>query len=420
MSIYRKIKKLYQSILKFIKIESQMIPSAINIKSSQNIIILLDDDKAVVQSFQENFGAYDINAELICCANYEEYVKAMEISKNDVKCLIMDLSNNSKEDVSHEFNSVNYIMKEYETNRIPIFIHSASVNLRHFEKLEDNGTIIKEKGTIIKKPKTNKAVSEICEFILLMQKSGFLNIFSFGGTLEHKIMREIHNAFVNQFKPNEIEEIIKSIQKSSPDNLEKRTQEVFERIALRSVYQNVISNIGSDESIGVNSIEHYYRRLDGKPLWTGDIFEREEDKTLFFVATPRCDLDNAKLKNLLVCKIIDVKQDEEINPTGNVRKAEDRLRKFITDNRTEERYRFLPRTPQFRGGVVDFVEIEAPTPKDFLDKSKYRISLVDDLTNDVVRKLAAYLLRGGISDTAYSEALYYFQQQEEKEVGKET
>ena len=54
-------------------------------------------------------------------------------------------------------------------------------------------------------------------------------------------------------------------------------------------------------------------------------------------------------------------------------------------------------------------------PEQFLDENDYLISLVDDLTNDVVRKLSTYLLRGGIADTAYSEAVYYFQQQEEKD-----
>ena len=72
----------------------------------------------------------------------------------------------------------------------------------------------------------------------------------------------------------------------------------------------------------------------------------------------------------------------------------------------------MPKTPQFEGGFVDFVK--CTTVKD-LENFEYVISLVDDLTNDVVRKLASYLLRGGISDTAYKEALYYFQQINETE-----
>jgi len=49
--------------------------------------------------------------------------------------------------------------------------------------------------------------------------------------------------------------------------------------------------------------------------------------------------------------------------------------------------------------------------KDILNgEYDYIISLVDDLTNDVVRKAAAYMLRGGISDTAYEEAAYYFEE----------
>ncbi|MEY4927884.1 MAG: hypothetical protein RI894_2320, partial [Bacteroidota bacterium] len=95
------------------------------------------------------------------------------------------------------------------------------------------------------------------------------------------------------------------------------------------------------------------------------------------------------------------------------KKGEDNLKKNITDNKIGENLRFLPATPQFVGGFVNFVKIATISSEYLNDNYTYLISLVDDLTNDVVRKLSTYLLRGGISDTAYKEALYYLKEENE-------
>lgn len=373
-----------------------------------DIILLLEDKEEIIVGFQQWLEDSGLDAELSVCRTYQEYSARISdpTFKSRVKCMIMDLSNTPEEDQSREFRAVEYIESEYNNNRIPIFVHSGYL---------ENFTNLQDKGTVFKIPKGKNSTKAIGDKIELMYESGFINIFCCGGRLEHSIMDKIHSAFIEQFKGNEIEEIIRSIKKVSGENLIARTDEVFERLALRAVYQNAISNKGNQQPVKVNSIEHYYRRnnLDVMPFYTGDVFEianRESDSpAMVVVVTPRCNVANSNYYMLLVCKV-NALNAEQLKPLLHPNKGVDNLRNHITDNAKSERVRFLPKTPQFVGGIVDFMTCYTISPETLAQSGSYLISLVDDLTNDVVRKLSAYLLRGGISDTAYEEAHYYFQE----------
>ena len=379
----------------------------------KSIVLLLEDEQKIIDPFVALFEAKDLNAQLIVCKTLEEYLEIFKANDKQVKCMVMDLNNQDKSTTSIA-ETIAQIKIHHENNRMPIFVHSG--NLEHFTELN-------EKGTIIKKEKNSKSIEEIIDSIDLMLKSGFLNIFSINGTLDEKIMSEIHSAFINQFKHNEIEEIIKSIQKVTPNepDFSNRINEVFERIAIRSIYQNFINNDSVNKSVTVNTIEHYYRRtnISKHCFYTGDIFE-DSNKKMYFVATPRCNISNKNFDKILLCEVneISVEQNTSFsstkiadNKTAETKGAK-QLRSGITDDVTNsyigERFRFLPPSPQFKGGFVDFKKIITISEEE-IKKYTLSISLVDDLTNDVVRKLASYLLRGGISDTAYEEALYYIQ-----------
>lgn len=383
-----------------------------SIATSRNLVLLLEDDKKIIEPFILYFNEKNLDADLIVSENLNDYLKVFEEKRDHVKCLVMDLNNQDHDSTASINETIVQIKKHYEGHRIPIFVHSG--NLAHFTELD-------EKGTIIKKEKNSKSIAQIIDSIELMLNSGFLNIFSINGSLDEKIMTEIHSAFVNQFKHNEIEDIIKSIQKDNPKDPEfsNRIKEVFERIAVRSIYQNVINNNAEDKSVVVNAIEHYYRRtnIDKHCFYTGDVFENSSRK-MFFVATPRCNISNKNFDQILLCEINEISTDQnnsfqstkvENKITGETKGAK-QIRTSITDDVTNafvgERFRFLPPSPQFRGGFVDLKKVVTVSEEELMTYSLV-ISLVDDLTNDVVRKLAGYLLRGGISDTAYSEAQYY-------------
>ncbi|NVM64490.1 DNA-binding NarL/FixJ family response regulator [Mucilaginibacter sp. SG538B] len=363
-------------------------------------VLILEDHDSVIKSLTQLMEDIELPLDLIHCKTYDEYEKAIgdEANKKRIKCLIMDLSNNKSEDQSKSFKSIDYINDQYANNRIPIFVHSAYLNT--YEGLAD-------RGTVFKVLKTTKSPKEIVDLLKKFYDSGFLDIFSNGGSLENKIMKEVHNSFVEQFKSNEIAQIISSIESAEPADFQARIKEVFERIAIRSVYQNLISTKENSAAVRVNTIEHYYRRNAGCAIWTGDIFKNKESNNHVFIATPRCNLANNNFNQILVCEVNEV--DEKKIAEFKKKDGDSKIQRSITDNLVGEKLRFLPRTPQFKGGYVDFVNTYTLDPQIITSNYEYVISLVDDLTNDVVRKLSTYLLRGGIADTHYAEAIYYFQ-----------
>lgn len=378
--------------------------------NQKDLVVLLEDEEPIRKGFSNMFTDLELDIELHCCKTPDEYSTFIQNGENKtrLRALIMDLSNTPEENNANDedvktFAAAKFILEEYNGNRIPIFVHSSK--LQHFDDLDDKGTVWKiEKG--------QDSIENVCRKIKLMLDTDFLNIFRLGGRLESKIMEEVHKAFVNQFEKDEIEEITNSIVSVGEENISERVTEVFERIAIRSVYENWVSAKEVEGKLTekkFNAFEHYYRRTSDYQIWTGDVFQSTENKEMAIVLTPRCNVGHDNYDELLLCRVIEL-GGQKLEEITHPKKGEERLRKNITDDVTitGERYRFLPRTPQFEGGVVDYKTMFTMKKEDFVNRFDNRlISLSDELTNDVVRKLTAYLSRGGISETEFSEAHNY-------------
>jgi hypothetical protein len=381
--------------------------------SNKELVVILENETPIRKAFKDTIQDLEIDIDLMECSSPDEYEQTIkdQAIRSRLRVLIMDLSNTPEETDSRQYKAAEYIKREFNENRIPIFVHSG--NLEYYSDLEDQGTVFKI-------AKAKDSIHTICSSIQLMKESNFLNIFCIGGLLDNTIMGEIHKAFVNQFKHREIEEIIKSIKEVHDNNYAKRTVEVFQRIAIRCVFENLISTKKQEDGeyleAKLNAIEHYYRRTSDYPFWTGDIFRRKSDGALYVLVTPRCNVAHENFIELMLCRIIGI-NDQQLkdfidlkvdNKATGETKGQKKLRKSITDDATltGERFRFLPPTPQFEGGFVDFKETVTIDPK-FEGKCERIITLSDELANDVVRKLASYILRGGISETEFSEAHYY-------------
>lgn len=380
----------------------------------KDLAILLDDEKSIRDGFSQLFQDLEIDMELLVCGNPKEYEDYIGNGRNRrrIKVIILDLSNTHEEATSQKYKAADYINQEYENNRIPIFIHSG--NLHHYNELEN-------KGTVIKIEKNKESINRICADIKMMKDSDFLNVFCHRGTLDQRIMEELHNAFVSQFKDTEIKNILESIFFSSEGNIEQvklRTREIFERIAIRSVYQNWMSAKLSEDKeslieVKLNSIEHYYRRTSDFKYWTGDVFVNKHNGDLCIICTPRCNVGHQNFDELLLCKILKIDPATKAE-FSHPKKGIEALRKSITDDkRIGERFRFLPPTPLFEGGSVDYKTVFSMIIENFNDDYHYLISLSDELANDVTRKLGSYLMRGGISETDFTESLHYTNKKEE-------
>ncbi len=368
------------------------------------MILFFDDEKDIRANFKKEISGQKISLEVLECstkAEVREKLRDKELMSK-MKVLVFDLSTSREEAESGNFEILEDIKNNYSTYAIPIFIHSAFANIVvGYDNL----------GTLFKVAKTENSIAEIASEIKLFEDSGFLNIFCSQGSLELEIHKEILKAFKCQFKGDEIKQIIESIQHGNKENLIARTKDVFERIAIRSLYQNLISAKQRIESkaideIKINSVEHYYRRQSDFKTWTGDIFERSADNSQFIIITPRCDINNGTCNDrFLSCSIneLDNKLMAEIVKDSN---------KFLNDNPQKSgiKTRFLIPAPNYRGGKVDLSDYFFVEKNDFTAVPpvyKYLISLSDELTNDIVRKFASFILRGGISTSDLSEASFY-------------
>lgn len=371
----------------------------------KDYILLVDDEPLFKEQFNEKIDLLGINSRLLHFNNVDELRKTLtEIKESSIKFLIFDLCTQQGETESRVFQVSSFIDEFYKKYRNIIFIHSGY--LHNFDDYESDGTVFKiEKGP--------RSIENICNKIKTFEASNFYNLFCQGGIIERNFMDQIHSAFRIQFSGNEIIQIIESVRSSNPSRLEERIEEVFIRIAVKSLYHNLynktvsVSETDKIEDVNINAIENYYRRTSEYKYWTGDIFRSIDTGNYVIIINPRCNCSNQKIHHILYCHI-NILDESQIKNFSK----EDGFKKGMTDNVTSsligDRYRFLPRTPKFVGGLVDFNMIESLLDTDFYSKYKLHISTSDDLANDIVRKCSSYLVRGGIYVNETKEALYYF------------
>jgi len=345
-------------------------------------IIIFDDTVQILETLRNLNRDLNTGLDLVEFTSVEDYRKGIEKLIPNVRVFIFDLAGNEKEVQSQKFEILQDIKTSYEKYRVPIFIHSA--HLAHYDEFAEEGTVFKiEKGI--------DSARIIFDKIKLLSDSGFLDIFPLNGIIETKIMNDLHRAFIKQFKKNEIEGIIKSVNPLPPEHYKKRISSVFERIAFRSLLQELINPQQEGEEIELNVAEHYYRRISKYGVWTGDIFKDKLNNNLFYVITPRCNVVKDITTRILVCEVV-----------NELPKKKETRRDAARNNPefSKYKYRYLPKFPVFSGGKVNVSTIEIIDRTALLDKEKYeyQITVSDELANEIAGMFGAYFLRTGITE----------------------
>lgn len=369
---------------------------------TERFILIFDDNTDIIKNFNTAISQMDLSLSVKGYSDSKKFTEAINdwdiIGKTRV--IIFDLAQNKSEEDTHIFKIKNTIADNFDKYRIPLFIHSA---------FTDYFTDFDGKGTVFKIEKSGSSIKTICEKIKLFHESNFLEIFRFGGILESNYLEQLHNAFTQQFKNNEIEKIITSIKETSGDKYQERTAEVFRRIAVRSLFHNLTAvrkdKEGNLNEISLNYVEHYYRRCSTYDVWTGDIFRKKEAEETILVMTPRCDINKPRCKQILACKIVPL-ANLEINLEKN-----EIFQRAINDNLnlTSGSYRILSASPLFKGGKIEYISPITINRQSLIADYELVVSLSDELINDIVRKFSAYILRSGVSETEMEEAKKYME-----------
>ena len=366
---------------------------------TEKFILIFDDKVGIINTFKAVISGMELKLIVKGYSTSTKFTEAINdpniIEKTRV--IIFDLAQNEGEESKHVFGIKSTIVNIFYKYRIPLFIHSAYTD--YFADLDG-------KGTVFKIGKSKKSIGTICEKIKLFYESNFLEIFCPGGNLENNYLEQLHKAFTEQFKNNEIEEIITSIKETAGDKYQERTIGTFKRIATRSLFHNLTAakkdKEGNINEIYLNYVEHYFRRSSDYEVWTGDIFRKKDTETeeMILVMTPRCDINKPKCEQILACKIIPL----EIDLT-----KKDRLQQAINDNAklTSGSFRVLTESPLFRGGKIEYISPITINRQSLITDYELVVSLSDELINDIVRKFSAYILRSGVSETEMEEARKY-------------
>ncbi len=372
---------------------------------SDPCIVVFDDEVGIIETLKSLNDSIKTGLKFVSASTPAECKTILsdpEI-KSSVRVLILDLAANKKEEDFGKFEIVGEIKNSYDTLRVPIFIHSG-----HLDLYED----FPHKGTIFKIGKGAASAKEMFDKIKLLQDSGFIDIFSPSGRIEEKIMQELHNAFTKQFLGGEIEAIIRSVNPEPVATYKDRIANIFERISYRALLNSLLSPTNMPEEgpkeRQLNAVEFYYRRIDNRPLWTGDILSKKDNKEKILVLTPRCDIGKQS-DSVLVCKVLDLDHKK-------LKDSISKLKEAINDNAefTKGKYRFLPPNPLFQGGKVDYSSHYSISKQILKDEYDLVLTLADELVNDIAGKFAAYLLRSGVPETDAGEIQKYLEQIEEQ------
>lgn len=361
---------------------------------AKGVVLLLDDDQNNLDTFSHLYEQCDIDLTLMPFKDIEKFRSAIkeETVKPNIKAVIFDLVQKQSEETGAEFEVSKDIKDIFDSNRIPIFIHSAYIH--KYSDFED-------KGTVFKIPKSATSTQTILDKIILFHDSGFFDIFCPGGIIEREIMTELHYAFINQFHKDEIENIIKALKLTGGEKYNERVIEVFKRISIRALMTKLLAPYfnenGELEQTKINAVEAYVRRISDFKIWTGDIFEKKDKSEMIFLLTPRCDIASKNKTNVLACKLI-----------KGVPQNKDEMKKAMVDNIRDKKYRFLPKTPLFEGGKVDLSSHITMSTEEIQEHYSYVISLSDELTNEITGKFCSYFMRTGNSEIDQDELLHFF------------
>lgn len=359
---------------------------------SKGVVLHIDNEEDILNRSKSLFDrkGYDLN--YIICKSKEEFDSFIITNNEPIKSLIFDLMS-SEPSKGPDF--IEVIEKSFTKYNVPVFIYSG-----YLQSIEDR---FDNNGTVYKYDKA-KSIEEIFDKIEFYNSSGFIDLFCPGGELEQDINKELNISFTKQFSKNEeIENVIKSITVEpdpetgiAPDK-STRVKDVFKRIAIKSLSADLLVPI-SENRDKVHPIEHFYRRHNKIPYWTGDIWKNKADgKTHIIILTPRCDIINEKVNNLLLCEI--EPNDTPISLSGSDKKVKEKLNNLLRDNLDSTKTkRYIPETVYFKsGGLVNFRTYHSIEKKSFELIYEYVVTLSDEFTNEILGKLSYFFLRTGIS-----------------------
>lgn len=358
---------------------------------NKGIILHLENDVNLLSDYKRLFEGLEIDLDYVPCQNIKEFNYHIEENISSVKAVIFDMIGDGEmpEEFAGNPEFLVPMNESFENYNLPIFIYSG--------RLESVDGKYENSGTVFKVSKDD-SIEIIFRKIAKLFDSGFIDVFCPGGLLETQISEELNKSFTKQFsKSSQIEEVIDSILNSSHDNTKDRVKNVFKRITVKSLANDLLAPI-ADKEDKVHPVEHFYIRQNKIKFWTGDIWTNKNTSENILILTPRCDLAKEEEinKNLIYCLI---EPSPKFDLSAKPDKLLQQLNKHLVDNIEGKAKRYIPSNVFFpEGGMVNSSKHNVQHSTVIQNDYYYRVTLSDDLANEIIGKFAYYFLRTGITN----------------------
>lgn len=338
-------------------------------------LLVIDDDskqrKITIDAVEMHAKTYNKKIIAEQAGNYDEGISKLNSGDFDAAIIDLRLKQNAEE---AEGNKILQLIKQ--KLRFPVRIVTG-----HLGDLEEEFTT--NSYFISSSSRDRVDYTKILSDFIEIHESGITNILNNKGRINADLSK-IFWTHICDILPSLIEE-------------KKKGGEIdFEKILLRYISSHILEYL---ELTGENNLEpahpvEFYIKPRIKPnVFTGDVVIKNEDNTAWVVLTPACDLaidskrPTPKAEYITLCKILPIDVVEGGKNLGDTKK--------LKSNNFDLKFHYLPKSPLFDGGYVNFQYIESTPIGDLPNKFSNRLAVASPFKKDMISRFSNYYSRQG-------------------------
>jgi hypothetical protein len=354
-------------------------------------LLIVEDDESQVQAYKKTIELYNReggNAVTINSHIEKSLDQGMEAILNNVyDTAIVDLKLSSSSDDVSEGNRI--VKKILEELRFPVIVRSGFTSSLDEELEEQLCPFFKIYE------RTEKRIEELLDEIVEIYKTGITRFLGKDGRIASKVDNYLHKIFW------------KHISHSFDDLMEPSSNN--ENVLLRYILTHLIEYLSLPDS-GSSHLyfngEMYIIPNINDVLFTGVLLKKNDSEDFYVILTPACDMvlrKNGKIKasKILLVNIEDINNVGELKEEMTKQSKKDKKRKMVKEflkNNFSLYYHFLPPSPGFPGGFINFREVNSWEEIDIKSSFKIVGRITQPFLKDIIARFSAYYARQGQPD----------------------
>lgn len=347
-------------------------------------LLIVEDDKATIQSYEDNIESFNKTAECKIIAVIKEDIKtakeALTSPEYDAAIVDLKLSPNTT-----ELEGINIVNDIYNKLRFPLFIVSGSI-----------GQVQYEENAFLKKRSRDGDFKTILSEIVAIYNTGITKILGKSGQINDYLNKIFWNHLANS-----LDLWISDNSRNSEDK-----QKSLLRYTLLHI-QEYLEIAKNSDFENYHPAEIYITPCIKDNLFTGDIVIENGSSNKYIVLTPSCDMAQNKVKDILLVSIEDCDSgimNEKVSlikknkAEKTIIKESKSIVKSLICNSYSNKYHFLPSYRKIKAGLINFQKLKSIRVKDFTDNYERIASINSNFTKDIVARFSYYYSRQGSPD----------------------